>query len=493
MTGNFKLRIANSEFIQRSTFITLNCLLLIMVAAAVSAHDPREQPPRLGAPPALKLPAIQKRTLSNGLRVWMIESHEVPLAQVNLVILSGGAADPAGKFGVASLTAAMLDEGAGSRAALAIADALEGLGASLTTASSFDASAIRMNVPTARLKEALAIMADIALRPAFPARDLERLRQERLTSLLQARDEPSSIASTAFARLLYGPVHRYGTNGIGTEETVRAFTVADLQAFHAAHYVPANAALIVTGDLTPDTAMRMLEAEFGQWNGAAPKAPSLPPAPPPMKRRLVLVDKPGAAQSQIRIGGIGAPRSTPDYHPLEVMNTVLGGSFTSRLNSNLREQHGYTYGASSYFDMRRGAGPFIAGAGVQTDKTADAVREFFVELNGMMKPIPADELKKARNYLALGFPGEFETTGELSRKLEDLVVYGLLDDTFNQYTRRVQAVTSAAARQAAGKYIVPSRFLVVVVGDRKVVEPGLRALNLGPVENMTVDEAMDKR
>jgi zinc protease len=175
------------------------------------------------------------------------------------------------------------------------------------------------------------------------------------------------------------------------------------------------------------------------------------------------------------------------------MNTVLGGTFTSRLNSNLREKHGYTYGASSFFDMRRSAGPFVAGAGVQTDKTAEAVREFFNELTAIAKPVPPGEIKKAKNYLALSFPGEFETTGELSRKLEDLVAYGLPDDTYNRYTRRVQAVTPAAVRQIARKYIVPSRFLVVVVGDRKAIEPGLRALKIASVENMTVDEAMGTR
>jgi predicted Zn-dependent peptidase len=203
------------------------------------------------------------------------------------------------------------------------------------------------------------------------------------------------------------------------------------------------------------------------------------------------VDKPDAEQSQIRIGWVGVPRSTPDYFPLLALNTVLGGSFTSRLNQNLREQHGYAYGASSFFDMRLSAGPFVAAAGVQTDKTAEALREFFHELNAILKPIPDDELSKAKNYVALGFPAEFETTGDLSRRLEEMLVYSLPDRYFAGYVDNVQAVTMDAVQKAAQRYIQPSRLAVVVVGDRRTIEPGIRALNLGPVRVMTVDEALD--
>jgi predicted Zn-dependent peptidase len=205
---------------------------------------------------------------------------------------------------------------------------------------------------------------------------------------------------------------------------------------------------------------------------------------------ITIVDMPGAAQSQIRIGWVGVPRSTPDYFTLEVLNTILGGSFTSRLNQNLREEHQYSYGASSRFDMRLSAGPFQAGAGVQTDKTSEALREFFNELNGIVTPVGADELTKAKNYVALSFPSEFETSGDLSSKMEEMVVYGLSDRYFEQYVDNIQAVTSAAVQKAAATHIQPKRFAVVVVGDRKVIEPGIRALNLGPVRVMSVDEAV---
>lgn len=446
----------------------------------------------LGPPPRLDLPAIQRRTLSNGLSVWLAESHEVPLVQVSLLVKAGAGDDPAGKFGVASLTAAMLDEGAGSRDALQLADAVEFLGASLATTAGFDASAVRLNVPVARVNDALPVMADVALRPTFPAKELERLRQERLTALLQAKDDPAAVAPLAFARVVFGAMHRYGTGITGTETTLKGFTVQDLQSFHASMYRPDNSVLLVVGDVKADTIVPLLEAQFGKWKatGSAPARKPVPQAKQLSAREITIVDIPGAAQSQIRIGWVGVPRSTPDYFPILVLNTILGGSFTSRLNQNLREEHQYSYGASSRFDMRLSAGAFQAGAGVQTDKTADALKEFFNELNGMLEPIPEEELTKARNYIALGFPSEFETSGDLSAKMEEMAIYNLPDRYFEDYVDNLQKVTSADVQKAAARYIQPDKFAVVIVGDRKAIEPGIRALNLGPVRIMTVDEAV---
>ena len=214
----------------------------------------------------------------------------------------------------------------------------------------------------------------------------------------------------------------------------------------------------------------------------------MPTAPQLTKRQVFMVDKPGAAQSQIRIGWVGVPRTTPDYVAIEVLNTVLGGSFTSRLNQNLREKHGYSYGANSIFDMRGSAGPFLAAAGVQTDKTADALKEFFVELDGILAQIPPAELEKAKNYVALGFPGEFETTGDLARNLEDLIVYNLPEDTYASFVGAVSRVTAADLQRAAARYIQPDKMAVVVVGDRGAIEGGIRGLNLGPIQVMPVDD-----
>ena len=473
-------------------FAHLAAIALVFAAAAAAQQLPdRSEPPTLGAPPRLTLPMVQEQALSNGLRVLLLESHEVPLVQVNLLLAAGSATDPKGEFGLASFTAAMLDEGAGERSALELADAIEFLGAELSTASAFDASAVRLNVPTQRLEQALPLMADVALRPTFPEPELERLRQERLTALLQTRDDPAGVATPAFWRVVYGADHRYGTNAIGTTATLTAVTAAQLRAFHAAAYRPDNAALIVVGDVTLAAVLPMLERAFGAWSTRerATEVP-LPPVPPRAEREVTIVDMPGAEQSQIRIGAVGVPRSTPDYFALQVLNTVLGGSFTSRLNQNLREEHGYAYGANSRFDMRRSAGPFMAAAGVQTDKTAESLTEFFRELEAISEPIGADELAKAKNYLALGFPADFETLGDLAARLEELVVYDLPDNYYTEYTASIGAVTAADVQRAAAAHIRPGALAVVVVGDRRVIEPGIRALNLGPVRVVGIDEVV---
>ena len=470
-----------------SLFLVVACL----VGVAVHAQAPdRSRPPQPGPPPELRLPPIQKRQLSNGLPVWIVELHEVPAAQVNLLVMSGGADDPPRRFGLANMTAAMLEQGAGARTALQIADAVDYLGADLSAGSGMDSSVVRLHVPVARLAEALPVMADVALRPTFPADELDRVRQERLTSILQSRDDPPAISSAAFARVLFGTNHRYGTPAAGTAEVIKTFTPDDLKSFYASAYRPDNATLIVVGDVTPEQVLPRLESAFGAWK--APGGPAmrqtLAPGQQPSARTIYLVDKPGAPQSQIRIGGIGVPRSTPDFFPLQVVNTILGGSFTSRLNNNLREVHGYAYGAGSAFDMRAGGGVFFATAGVQTDKTSEALSEFFNELNAILKPMPADELSRAKNYVSLRFPGAFETTTDMSRRLEDMLLFRLPDDYFSKYVQNIQGVSAADAQRVARKYILPAQAAVVVVGDRKVIEPGIRALNLGTIKIMTIDE-----
>ena len=470
-------------------------LALATAAVTLGAQAPdRSKRPVPGPAPALKLPAIQKRQLSNGLPVWIVELHEVPVAQVNLVILSGSGDDPPGKYGIASLTAAMLTEGAGSRSSLEIADAIDFLGADLSASSGIDSAAVRLHVPVARLADALPIMADVALRPTFPKEELERIRQQRLVSLLQARDDPQTIASMAFSRVVFGPSHRYGTAIVGTTDTVKSFTQEDLRAFYSGAFRPDHAALLVVGDVVPANILPLLESEFGGWKpqGISLAHVALPVPAQPARREVYLVDKPNAPQSQIRIGGVGVPRITPDFFPIQVMNTLLGGSFSSRLNLNLREEHGYTYGAGSSFDMRRFVGPFSAAAGVQTDKTSESLREFFNELNGILQPVPADELARAKNYVALRFPGGFETTGDITTRLEGVLVYRLPDDYFSSYVQNIQAVTAADVQRVAQEYIQPNRFAVIVVGDRNVIEPGIRALNLGPIRELTVDEVFTR-
>jgi len=290
--------------------------------------------------------------------------------------------------------------------------------------------------------------------------------------------------------VLYGTTHRYGTSQAGTAQTIQSFTVNDVRAFYASMYRPTNAALLIVGDVTADRVMPLLETNFGNWRsqGSAPAHTTLPTPPMPPARQVYLIDKPGAPQSQIRIGWAAVPRSTPDFFPIQVMNTVLGGSFSSRLNLNLREKNQYTYGATSFFDMRSAAGPFVAAAGVQTDKTADALKEFFNELTAISQPVPADELSRAKHYASLRFPSGFETTGDISTRLEQALVYRLPDDYFATYVQKIEAVTVAEAQRVAQKYIQAGRLAVVVAGDRTAIEASVRALNLGPITILKVDD-----
>ena len=472
-----------------ATVVAVALVSSLTVTTAQQAPD-RNRAPETGPPPALKLPAIQKRQLSNGLPVWIVELHEVPVVQANLVVLSGSGDDPAGKFGVANLTASMLLEGAGSRSALEIADAVDFLGADLVANSGSDASAVRLHVPVARLAEALPIMADVALRPTFPNDELMRLRAQRLTAVIQARDDPETIGQLTFARVLYGTTHRYGTAQAGAAQTIASFTVDDVRSFYTSVFRPNNAALLVVGDVAADRLVPLLETHFGKWQapGSAPQHVALTTPPMPAARQVYLVDKPGAPQSQVRIGWAAVPRSTPDFFPIQVMNTVLGGAFSSRLNLNLREKNGYTYGASSLFDMRNFAGPFVAAAGIQTDKTAAALKEFFNELTAISQPVPAEELARAKHYVSLRFPSGFETTGDISTRLEQVLVYRLPDDYFSTYVQKIEAVTAADVQRVAQKYIQPSRLAVVIAGDKAAIEPGIRALNLGAIKPMTVDD-----
>jgi len=467
------------------------CAVSIAVTLGVSpltqAPD-RSKPPAPGPAPSFRLPPVQKRTLSNGLPVWIVEMHEVPVVDLALIIKSGAAADPAGRYGLASFTAAMLDEGAGTRNALELADAVEFLGASLSTSSSWDSSRVRLHTPTARFDAALPLWADVILRPSFPETEIERLRKERVTSILQTRDSVPELAETAYARVLYGPNHRYGTPAIGSEASNVQIASSELKGFYQSHYQPQNANLLVVGDVRPDSVLKKLEEALGSWQESKAIArATLPAATQHGPRQIYLVDKPGAAQSAVGIGWIGVPRSTPDYFVLDVMNTILGGSFTSRLNQNLREQHGYAYGAFSIFDMRATAGPFVAGATVQTDKTTESLREFFKELEGMRQTVPSGELTRARNLQALSFPAAFETTTGMADKLSELAIYALGESFFDEYVGKIQSVTAAEVERAAKQYVQSDKFAVVVVGDLSKIEKPIRDANLGPVKIVVVD------
>ena len=462
--------------------------MALVMPPAASAPPDRTGPPAPGPVRPLRFPPVTRLALGNGLEVRLVPAHAVPVVTALLVVKSGGASDPAGQEGIAATTASMLDEGAGGRDALALEDELSFLGASLSTGASWDASTVALSVPSARLATALPLMADVALRPDFPPKELERLRKESLTSLLLARSDPGRIAQRALAKAVFGDAHRYGRPLGGDAPQIAAFTVEPLRAFHRTHYRPGNASLIVVGDVTQDAVVPLLERTFGAW----PAGGSTPPpvaAPPQLKGRTIwLVDKPKAEQSALRIGRVGPPRTAPDHAAVELMNTLLGGSFTSRLNDNLREKKGYTYGAYSRFDFRRSAGVFAAAADVQTRVTAEALGEMLKELRAITAPPRADEADRARSYLALSFPREFETTGDIASRVAEQVVFGLPDDAWDAFVPKVLATDPSAMAKAATRTVDAGRSAIVVVGDRAVVETPLRALAAGPLRILTVDD-----
>ena len=450
------------------------------VAAAQGTVD-RTKPPELGPPPRVSLPPIVTRQLANGLKLMIVEQHELPLADFVLLVGSGGTAEPAGKTGAANLTAVMLREGTTTRKSLDIADQTSFLGISLFPQASWESSTLSLHTPTAQLDSALALFADVALHPTFPANEFERIKKNRLTELLQLRDQGPAIANLAFPAIIYGSAHPYGAPLIGTEASVTSLTPADLHAYYQANFKPNNATLIIVGDVTPSQIEQKISALFGNWQSGDVQQLTYSEPPKANATTIYLIDKPGAAQSSFRIGSVGVPRSTKDYFALTVMNTILGGPFSSRLNQNLREARGYTYGAGSRFDMRRAAGPFTASAEIVSAKSDSALLEFMKELNNIRQSVPVEELSRAKRYLQLQLPGNFETTQQIAAALVPVALYGLPLDYYNNYVQNVEAVTQADVARVAQQYINPGSLAVVIVGDRKTIEQGLKSTNVGTI------------
>lgn len=465
-------------------------LLLLMLASTAGAQSPdRSAPPPVGPAPALELPPIQRQTLSNGVDVVYMKKSDVPLIQLNLILEAGSVDDQPDQAGLAALTAAMIDEGAGDYDALALADAFEFLGARFFVSSSAHHTTLGLRVPSERFAAAAELLADVLLRPHFNPDELERIRLDRLTSLIRRHDEPTAVASVLFSRTLYGDEHPYGRSSIGSEDFLRSVTVDDLRDFYDRHYTPARAHVVMAGDVSPSV-LSALDAVLHGWRGEAGSRASLPEPQQIETRRMYLVDMPGAAQSVIQIGRIGVPRTTDDYYAMNVLNTILGGSFTSRLNQNLREDKGYTYGARSAFDFRTGAGPFVANASVFTGVTAPALQEFINELNAIHEPMAEEEVARAKNFLAMRYPQGFQSVSGIAGRLSDLVMYDLPESSLSDYTARIQQVTRDEVEAAADRYLDPKRVAVIVVGDREQIEQDIRALNLAPLEVLEVTDVL---
>lgn len=457
-------------------------------AAAVNAAEPwREKPPVPAVARAYLPPVPQTFTLANGLTVILNERSNLPIVNAALVFRTGSDANPTETPGLANFTVAMLDEGTKSRNSLQLADDVAQLGAMLATTSAMDNSTAGVSVLKRNVPAALRLLADVVLNPTFPADEVERQRGQRLSQLVEERQEPGVVAAKALAAALYGPRHPYGYSELGTEAATKAMSRDDMLAFWRAHFVPNNAALVVAGAISASELRALAEENFGKWQPGQPRVAALG-TPATTTAQLVMVDMPGAAQTILRVGNVGVPRSTPDYAALEVMNAALGGLFSSRINMNLREEHGYTYGAGSIFRYRRGNGPFFVFTSVRTDVTGPAVKEIFKEIERMVAvPLTADELALSKDSLVRSLPGQFETSGQAVASFANTYVYGLGLDYFARLPLQINAVDVAAVQDVARRYLVPSRMVTVAVGDRARIESQLQEAGLKNIERRDPD------
>ncbi|KAA3620363.1 MAG: insulinase family protein [Calditrichaeota bacterium] len=452
----------------------------------------RSAPPELGPVASLNLPPLQQFVLKNGIQVYLMEKHNVPLVQVNLHIGCGSVNDPADKLGLASLTMDLLNEGAAGKDALALSDAIDFLGANLSTSAGLHSSEVSLNTPVSKMGAALALMADVTLRPDFPENELKRIVKQRLNGLVQNHDQPGTIATHMFNKTIFGETHPYGRSTSGDEKSLRSVKINDLTDFYKNNLIANNAVFIVVGDVTQKQLLPLLEKNFSAWKKGTLNKVEVPTAQQVEKRTIFLVDKPGSAQSVLRIGHVGVKRKTADYFALRVMNTILGGSFAARLNSNLREDKGYTYGAGSQWDYRPTEGRFLAYSNVQTDVTDKAIVEFMKEFKSIHQPIPADELQRGKNYDALGYPGNFETNAAIAGAIHNMIFYGLPADYFNVYVENILKVPAMDVAKVAQKYVLPEQMAIVIVGDREKIEPGLKALNLGEIKHFSIEDVLGK-
>ena len=438
------------------------------------------------------LPKGDSFTLSNGMTVIHYQNPALPLVAAELVVRSGSDANPPDRPGLASFTAHMLEEGTTTRSAPQIADEVAQLGALMTTGSSADASVASVMALKHNFAKSLDLLADIVQKPAFPTEEVERNRASRLGELSQERENAPAVANRVAAAALYGELHPYGTVELGNESAIKVTSKADLEKFWKQHYVPANAALVVAGDISRAELTELAEARFGSWKGSAAQ-PAVITAAQTTNAKLVLVDKPDAPQTALRVTTIGPERKSPDYEALQVMNAALGGLFTSRINTNLREEKGYTYGTHSGFDYHRGPGPFAISGSIRTDVTGPAVSEIFKEVRGMIaKPMGAAELANARNSQILSLPGRFENNQAIGASLANIFVYALGDDYYTGLPKRFAAVTAAQTQAAAAKYLQPEKLIVVGVGDKAKILPQLQPLKLLPIELRDADGKLTK-
>ena len=408
--------------------------------------------------------------------------RKLPIATVIALIDAGAVSDEPGREGVGELTAELLLEGTLTSDGAELVERFERLGASVDASTDWDGAVVTLTALTEHLAAAVTLLGEVLRSPSFPKREVERLKGERLAELLQLRTEPRGLADEMLTRVLYEPSSRYAHPQGGSEGSVKAITRADVQRFYSARYRPGGVTLVIAGDISADEAERLAQRTFADWTGAAPTPVRTSDAPARRQRAVHLVAKPDAPQSELRLGNVGLPRSHPDYYAAVVMNAVLGGLFSSRINLNLREAHGYTYGAFSHLDWRRQAGPFVVSTAVASEVTAPAAKEALGEIERIRKErITPAELSLATSYLDGVFPIRYETTDAIAGALATLVRYELPDDFYDTYRQKVRAVTTDEVMRVAKEHLHPTALQMLVVGDPDSVSGQLEELKFGSV------------
>ena len=447
-----------------------------------TSQDWRKTKPAAGPAPALHLPAPAEFSLSNGLKVLLIEDHSLPVLTAEIVSRAGSFNNPEGKSGLATLTAEIMSDGTASRDLTRLADDQERIGTSVNTGAGMDSASISMSLLTYHTTEGMELLADVAEHPAFRAEDVDRRRKQRLVRIGQETDNVQSMASRVAPKLLFGDTP-YGTAASGTAQSVTALTPAEISGFYTDHYGPGDSALVLAGDLTRAEAEKLAKQYFGGWSGHTMAVADAPPAPAPPSTHVVIVDKPGAPQTSIEALGLGVPATSPDVETLNLLNYSLGGSFGSRINMNLREAHGYTYGASSGFQSYRDGGEFFAGSLVRTDVTGPAAKEMMNEIRNFPKnPSTAEELAAAKQAMIRSLPGKFETTAAMAHAVDDIFTYDRPLDYYAKLPAKYEAVTQADIARVAQQYLRPDQLVLVTAGDRAKIEPALKDAGIGPVE-----------
>ena len=440
----------------------------------------RAKAPAPGAAPKFSLPVPEKAQLPNGLTIYLVERRNLPLVAATLYTISGSEWNPLDKPGLSGFTADMLTEGTATRPALKFAEDTDQIGATIGSEAGYSSASVSLSALSWNADKGLDLLSDAALHPAFDAKEVERIRNQRVTAVLQENDEPFALALRTANRVLF-PNSPYGFSVLGTEASNKAIKREDLSAFWKQGYVPPGAVLAMAGDLSLAQAKELATKYFGEWSGsgAAGKVLAAPPLP---AKSVQIVDKPGAPQTALVLASVGASRNTPDYVSLEVMNTALGGLFSSRINMNLREEHGYTYGAQSFFQYRRGVGPFFAGGAIRTDVTAPATQELFKEIARIREEeLKPEELQKAKDSFSKTLVGLFETNGQTASTVGQQFVFQLPAEYYRDLPAQIDKVTGAEALRVAKQYLHPEATVVVGVGDKAKIEPGLKQLNVGPI------------